>query len=208
MPRGGVRLLNCSEDNITLAAESVRTGGVIAFPTDTVYGLGCDPYNEDAVEKIFAIKGRMEVKPLPLLCSSLAHARRVARLDEKALKLAKLWPGALTLVAELADTKISQKVTAGTGTVGVRIPNHECAIRLIDKCGGVIVGTSANRSGLGAARSAKDVLQMLDGLDLLLDAGRTPLGVESTVVDVSKGIKIVREGFVSRKQIESVLADV
>ncbi len=203
-------VLECTEDNIATAAESVRKGRVVVYPTDTVYGIGCDPYNDSAVELIFGIKGREEGKPLPLLCSSAEVAAKIVKLNESARMLAaKFWPGPLTIVVELADKRIAKNVTAGMGLLGVRVPDHRCALSLIERCGGVIVGTSANRSGARPPRSAQEVSESLQGFDILLDGGSTPLGVESTVVDLSGAEpRIVREGYVTRAQIESVLADV
>lgn len=202
--------LGCSEKNIAVAADSVKKGSVVVYPTDTVYGMGCDPYNDSAVHMIFRIKGRMEGKALPLLCSSVKHASRIAKLNENAMKLAgQFWPGALTLIAELIDDRISSKVTAGTNTIGVRVPDNQCALQLIDKCGGVLVGTSANRSGYSPAKSAAEVLETLDGFDILLDGGKTLLGIESTVLDVSaEKIALVREGYITYKSIERVLGHV
>jgi len=202
--------LDCSDENIATADDSVKKGKTVVYPTDTVYGLGCDPYNDSAVDMIFKIKGRMEGKPLPLLCSSVKHASRIAKLNELAMKLAEqFWPGALTLIAELIDDRISSKVTAGTNTIGVRVPNHQCALQLIDKCGGVLVGTSANRSGYSPAKSTAEVLETLAGFDILLDGGKTLLGIESTVLDVSaEKIALIREGYITRERIERALGHV
>ena len=202
--------LNCSDENIAIAADGVKKGKIVVYPTDTVYGLGCDPYNDSAVDMIFKIKGRMEGKPLPLLCSSVKDAGRIAKLNEQAMKLAEqFWPGALTLVAELIDDRISGKVSAGTNTIGVRVPNHQCALQLIDNCGGVLVGTSANRSGYSPAKSAEEVLKALDDFDILLYGGKTPLGIESTALDVSTGkIALIREGYITRERIERALGHV
>ena len=202
--------LSCNDENITRAADGVKKGKVIVYPTDTVYGIGCDPYNDSAVDMIFKIKGRMEGKPLPILCSSVKHASRIAKLNEHAMKLAdQFWPGTLTLIAELIDHKISKKVTAGTNTIGVRVPNHQCALQLIDKCGGLLVGTSANRSGDKPAKNAADVMKTLEGFDILLDGGNTPIGIESTVIDVSsQNIAVIREGSIGRELVARVLGHV
>jgi L-threonylcarbamoyladenylate synthase len=202
--------LSCDDENITRAAEEIKKGKVVVYPTDTVYGIGCDPYNDSAVDRIFKIKGRMEGKPLPILCSTIKHVTRISKLSEHAMILAaQFWPGTLTLIAELIDHKISEKVTAGTNTVGVRIPNHQCALQLIDRCGGILVGTSANKSGHNSARSATEVLETLQGFDILLDGGRTPVGVESTVIDVSSAnIAFIREGSIRRERIAKVLEHV
>lgn len=204
-------VLECTEESITIAAESIGKGRAVVYPTDTVYGIGCDPYNDRAVETIFKIKGREEGKPLPLLCSSVKDVARIVRLNESAMILAeRFWPGPLTIIAQLIDRRISGSVTAGKNMLGVRVPDHICALQLIDKCNGVLVGTSANRSGGKPARSAEEVRQALQGFDVLLDGGVTPLGIESTVVDLSSGeeVRIVREGYITREEIWRVLGDV
>ena len=202
--------LSCNDENITTAADEIKKGKVVVYPTDTVYGIGCDPYNDSAVDRIFKIKGRTEGKPLPILCSSVKHASRIAKLNEHAMKLAtQFWPGTLTLIAESSDYRISSKVTAGTNTIGVRVPNHQCALQLIDKCGGILVGTSANKSGYKSAKSAKEVLETIQGFDILLDAGNTPVAIESTVIDVSStNIAFIREGSIKRERIAKVLEHV
>ena len=204
-----IKLL-CNDENITAAANEIKKGKIVVYPTDTVYGIGCDPYNDSAVDRIFKIKGRTEGKPLPILCSSVKHASRIARLNEHAMKLAaQFWPGTLTLVSELIDHRISEKIMAGTNTIGVRVPNHQYALQLIDKCGGILVGTSANKSGYNSAKSAEEVLKTLQGFDILLDGGNTPVGIESTVIDVSSAnIAFIREGSIRREGVAKVLGHV
>ena len=198
--------LDCSDSNIAIAASKVRKGGTVVYPTDTVYGLGCDPYNDSAVDALLKIKDRDAGRPMPLLCSSITHANKLGNFDGFSKKLTEIfWPGALTIIVELADRRISRKVTAGTDSIGVRVPDHTCALKLIDACGGILVGTSANRSGSTSARSASEAT--IKGFDMLIDAGKTP-GIESTVLKVNDAkITIVREGRVKRKEIEEVLAD-
>ncbi|MCS6768344.1 MAG: L-threonylcarbamoyladenylate synthase [Candidatus Nitrosocaldus sp.] len=197
-------ILRCDEQGIARAAAVVRDGGVVAYPTDTVYGLGCDPYNDDAVEKVFRIKGREEGKAMPLLCSSVEDAVRIAYMDERALRLAgHFWPGALTIVARLKDVRISGKIIKD-GKVGVRVPRHDHARRLISLCGGVLVGTSANPSGVSPAIDAGQVISMLKGLDAVLDCGAAQIGRASTVYDVDEG-KVIREGAIAREEIERCL---
>ena len=204
-----IKLL-CNDENITAAADEIKKGKIVVYPTDTVYGIGCDPYNDSAVDRIYKIKGRTGGKPLPILCSSVKHASRIARLNEHAMKLAaQFWPGTLTLVAELIDHRISEKIMAGTNTIGVRVPNHQYALQLIDKCGGILVGTSANKSGYNSAKSAEEVLKTLQGFDILLDGGNTPVGIESTVIDVSSAnIAFIREGSIRREGVAKVLGHV
>jgi len=197
--------LDCSDSSIVVAASKVREGCTVVYPTDTVYGLGCDPYNDSAVESVLKIKGRDMGKPMPLLCSSVIHASKIGKIDESAKKLAeRFWPGALTIIVELVDRRISHGVTAGTDSIGIRVPDHVCAVKLIEACGGVLVGTSANRSGSGSAKTANEAMG-IKGFDVLIDAGKTP-GIESTVLKVDDTeVTMVREGRIKRKDIEEVL---
>lgn len=198
--------LDCSYSNIEIVASIVRKGGVVVYPTDTVYGVGCDPTSDSAVRSILKMKGRDVRKPLPLLCSSVTHASKIAKLNESASKLAEIfWPGALTIIVELLDRKISRSVTGGTDRVGIRVPDHPCALKLIGACGGVLVGTSANRSGSPPPKSAREV-RGIKGFDVLIDAGETH-GIESTVLEIRRNkLTLLREGLVKRKEIEEVLA--
>src|SRR5712692_11729043 len=144
MKKGGVRRV--SAQSIREAGKLVLGGGVIVYPTDTVYGLGCDPMNEPATKRLFAIKGR-ERKPVPVLCDSLESASRLVRFSGVALKLAKgYWPGALTIVLPLR-AELPDLLHQGSGTLGVRVPNSRRCRELIAACGGYLVGTSANKSG-------------------------------------------------------------
>lgn len=196
--------LKCTDSDLALASAKIKNGAVVVYPTDTVYGLGCDPYNDSAVEKILKIKGREEGKPMPLLCSSIEHAYRVGKFDASAKKLAeKFWPGALTIVVELIDDRISRLVSSGSKSIGLRVPDLQSALKLIDACNGILVGTSANRSGFPSARSANDVT--IESFDILIDGGSTH-GIESTVLKISDSkVTIIREGSVKRETIEEVL---
>ncbi|MFN4336997.1 MAG: L-threonylcarbamoyladenylate synthase [Candidatus Nitrosocaldus sp.] len=197
-------ILQCNERGIARAATIVRDGGVIAYPTDTVYGLGCDPYNDGAVERVFRIKGREEGKAMPLLCASIDDAMKIAYMDERALILARhFWPGALTIVARLRDRRISSKIIKD-GKVGVRVPRHEHALRLIRSCNGVLVGTSANPSGMNPASDARQVIAILKELDAVLDCGAVSIGKVSTVYDVDEG-RVIREGAIPREELERCL---
>ncbi len=186
--------VGCRLGDLVKAAEIVRSGGVIVYPTDTVYGLGCNPYNREAVEKVFKVKGRPG-KPLPILVSSPQEAFRIARFSLQALKLAGFfWPGALTLVLE---RKPSAPAHLGSRRlVGVRWPKHRDACRLIALCGGLLVGTSANPTGEQPALTASEAEARLgEKVDLILDGGPARLGEASTVVDLSgKKPKVLRGG--------------
>ena len=192
--------VECTSLGISRCVESVRNGGVIVFPTDTVYGLGCDPYNEAAVTRVFALKSRVEQKPLPVLVGSLDDASRLVDLGPCGLELArKYWPGKLTIVAPLVDDSISPRITGGTGKLGVRIPSNVCSCRLLKECR-FLVGTSANISGEPACIDAASVARSgLDGFDILIDGGRTG-GGESTIFDITNST-IIREGAIRSEDL-------
>jgi L-threonylcarbamoyladenylate synthase len=180
--------------SIAKAAAVVRKGGLVVYPTDTVYGLGCDPFNGEAVHKLFQAKGRSS-KPVSVLCSSVAKAKGIVELSPKAQALAKdHWPGALTIVAPLKKP-ISAELTQGGGDLGVRVPNHRGCLRLVAQCGGWLTGTSANLSGRPSARTASEASKQLgDLVDLILDGGPSG-GEESTVVRVVDNVvTILRTG--------------
>jgi len=181
-------------ENVEAAAEIVRGGGLIVYPTDTVYGLGCDPFNVDAVERLVKVKGARD-RPLPILASSLNHVVRVADLSQQARRVAeRFWPGPLTLV--LPKKLLPDFTTFGFSTVGVRIPNHPTALKLIELSGGLLVGTSANRSGMAPPLTANAAYEQLnDEVDAILDGGVSELGKSSTVVDLtSEEPKVLRKG--------------
>ena len=145
----------------------VNNGGIIAYPTDTVYGLGCNPYMSNSVEKIFKLKMR-ENKPLPLLCDSLESALKIASFDKISLKLAeKFWPGPLTILAPLKDYSL-KSLTRGSEFIGLRVPNNNDSLLLISECGGYLVGTSANLSGYNSNHLASSVISQLPDIDAIL----------------------------------------
>ena len=198
-----MKVIRCAESGIKKAAEAVRRGAVIVYPTDTVYGIGCDPYNVKAVRRVIEIKMR-ERKPFPVLCSSLENAKRLVRLNRKSLRLAqKFWPGPLTIVAEIIDQKLPKVLTFGSKMLGVRVPNHEFTLQLIELSGGFLVGTSANKAGLKSPTSAEEVKSVLSSeYDILLDGGETPLKIESTVIEVdSDKLKLLREKAISKEAL-------
>ncbi|MEN3037380.1 MAG: L-threonylcarbamoyladenylate synthase, partial [Candidatus Methanosuratincola petrocarbonis] len=170
------------------AGEVVRGGGIIVFPTDTVYGIGCDPRNAEAVRRLFAAK-RREKKPMPVLVDSLQSAERLVELGEAGRALAEIfWPGALTIVAPLRKS-LPEELTGGRQKVGVRIPKHPVAISIIAASGGALVGTSANISGRRAASSVGELdPELLQSVEIVVDAGEAPAGRASTIVEVGDPI--------------------
>ena len=201
------RLIGTSVENIREAARLVLEGGLIAYPTDTVYALGCDPFDLDAVDRLVKAKERIKGS-LPILVSSLGDAERIGEINEKSAALArKFWPGPLTLIVQ-TRSNLPGKVTDNSQSVGLRIPNHEATRRLILESGGAIVGTSANISGQRSLSTAQEVLEELGGrIDLVLDGGPTLLGRESTVVRILEyDITVLREGAISRDDILKALS--
>ena len=195
MKKGGVRKV--SAKSIREAGRLVLGGGVIVYPTDTVYGLGCDPMNELAAERLFTIKGRGG-KPVPVLCDGFDSASRLVRLSGVALRLAKkYWPGALTIVLPLM-MELPELIHQGSGTLAVRVPNSRRCLELISACGGYLIGTSANKSGKPACRTAHEALRSIgEEVDLILDGGRLS-EKESTVVKVSGNrVELLRSGAVT-----------
>jgi L-threonylcarbamoyladenylate synthase len=182
----------------------VRSGGVIAFPTDTAYGLGTDPFNDAAIDRIFRIKGRPDAKPILLVVSSIDMAESVAEPDEVFYDLAKrFWPGPLTLILRAAET-VPSKLTAGTKTIGVRWPVADFATELVNRLGTPVTATSANRSGLAAAITAEEVrAQLGDSVDALIDGGELPARGGSTVLDLTADAPVVlREGPISFESLQ------
>jgi L-threonylcarbamoyladenylate synthase len=203
------QIFQCSEDGVVRCALLVRNGGVVVFPTDTIYGIGCDPYNDSAVKRIFMIKGRDEKKPLPILTYSVQSAERIVSLSRTGRVLAeRYWPGALTIVAPIIDHRISPKVMAGSSSLAVRVPANKCVLLLLRHCR-YLVGTSANLSGEMALKSAQEVLDSeLEGYDALLDGGAVEKGVESTIVDVEGKPKILREGAIKSSEVSQLLGQI
>ncbi len=194
-------ILKATVDNITKASRILNRGGLVIYPTDTVYGLGCDPFNIDAVKLIFKTKGDRK-KPLPILASDIESIEKIAFLSRRARKLAsKFWPGPLTLVLPKKSI-LPDVVTCNLGSVGVRIPMHDIANQLIRMSGGLLVGTSANKTGEIPARTAYEATALLGKeVKLILDAGPAPLGTSSTIVDLTSKTKILRIGPISLKDV-------
>jgi L-threonylcarbamoyladenylate synthase len=198
-----MEILDCP-DGVSRCASIVKEGGVVVFPTDTVYGIGCDPYSDEAVARIFSIKGRQEDKPLPVLAASLEDAQKLVRLGKTGTLLAKkFWPGALTIVAPLADHRISSGVIAGKKSLAVRVPAGRCTLLLLSLCK-YLVGTSANPSGKPSPKTAQEV--SLTGYDAILVDAAALIGKESTIVDVTgPTLEITREGAISADEVRKAV---
>ena len=177
----------------------LRDGGVIAFPTDTAYGLGADPFNAASIDRVFAIKGRAETKPILLLVDSVGMAETVIQAADVFYSVVeKFWPGPLTIITRAVGS-LPANLTAGTHSIGLRWPVAAFANTLVSRFGRPITATSANRSGMPAAVTADEVSEQLgDSIDALVDGGALPARGGSTVLDLTVDPPLVRrEGPVS-----------
>ena len=189
------------------AAEVITSGGVIAFRTDTFYGLGVDPLNVSAVRRLRELKGREESNPILLLISDETEVERFIEPSSLFRDVAaRHWPGAITLVGS-AKLNVPLELTANTQTLGVRLPADENLRELVRHCGGALTATSANVSGQPPARTAKEVSDYFpNDIDLIIDSGDATVTAPSTVLDVSGSkAKLIREGVVSREELKNFL---
>lgn len=185
----------------------LRDGGVIAFPTDTAYALGADPFNDSATKRVFQIKGREEAKPILLIVSSVEMAETVSRPPRLFYDLAKgFWPGPLTLIMSAASS-LSDKVTASTKTIGLRWPVAPCATKIVERLGKPVTATSANRSGMPAGVTAGEVrAQLGESIDALIDGGELPARGGSTLLDLTADPPVLlREGPISFARLQEFL---
>lgn len=189
------------------AALVVAAGGLVVFRTDTFYGVGADPFNPAALELINTLKGR-DGKPILVLAADAADAERLIAEKTRTFEVlaARHWPGALTLVVS-ARAGVPELLTAGTSTVGVRLPDDAEARAIVRACGGLLTATSANPAGRPPARTAREVAEYFpDDPGLVIDGGATRTELPSTVVDVTTlGPRLIREGVVTRAELEATL---
>ena len=194
--------------DVNQAADILHAGGLVAFPTETVYGLGADARNPEAVANIFAVKGRPSDHPLIVHLADAGQMSEWAQnIPQAAWKLAQaFWPGPLTLILpRLPD--VPDAVTGGLNTVALRVPSHPVALAFLSAFGGGIAAPSANRYGHVSPTSAEDVREELgDSVDLILDGGRCPVGIESTIVDLSSLTpRVLRPGKITEEELSRVL---
>lgn len=203
-------ILEANQEAIERAGEVIRGGGLVAFPTETVYGLAADVFNEQAVARVFEVKVRPANNPLPIQIASKDDLPRlVSEVPPIAERLMEeFWPGPLTLVMQ-ASSDVSELVTAGTGKVGIRMPDHRIALALIRAAGTPMVAPSANTSGKPPPTTAGEVLKYLDGkIEIILDSGPTRLKVSSTVVDVTETPpRVLREGSISEEELQKSFSE-
>lgn len=190
------------------AGAVLRAGGLVAFPTETVYGLGGDALQKESSRKIYSAKGRPSDNPLIVhICQWKAVKKIAVRIPPEAEKLAaRFWPGPLTMILEKADA-VPLETTGGLSTVAVRMPENRIALALIEAAGGYVAAPSANLSGKPSPTLAKHVCEDLDGkIEMILDGGAVGIGVESTIVDLTESRPmILRPGYITKEMLESVL---
>ena len=198
-----------NDETRKLAARIVSNGGLIAFRTDTFYGLGADPLNDLAVARIKTLKGREDGKPILLLIAEAADVDPLIASSPEVFSLLvkHFWPGPLTIVVP-ASPDLPEEITAGTSSVGLRLPDDDEVRKLVAACGGRLTATSANLSGSHAARSAADVEGYFPvGIDLIVDGGEVSATKPSTVIDVTVNpSRLIREGAISREELERVVS--
>jgi Sua5/YciO/YrdC/YwlC family protein len=191
-----------------LAARIVSNGGLIAFRTDTFYGLGVDPLNDLAAARIKTLKGREDGKPILLLISEATDVDPLIASSPEGfgLLVKHFWPGPITIVVP-ASPDLPEEITAGTSSVGLRLPDDDEVRKLVAACGGRLTATSANLSGSDAARSAADVERYFPaGVDLIVDGGEVSATKPSTVIDATVNpLRLIREGAISREELEKVV---
>jgi L-threonylcarbamoyladenylate synthase len=201
---------NSEETILTRAAEILAHGGIIAYPTETFYGLGADATNEKAIQKIFAVKGRNFKNPISLIIGQTEDIYPLVQdVPEIAQKLmAAFWPGALTIIFSAAD-KISPLLTAGSGKIGLRVSSHPGAQGIVQKLKRPLTATSANLTGAPECTRASEVAEQIgDKIDAIIDLGDTPGAKGSTIIDVTSTPPVIlREGAISRKTIERYIDD-
>jgi len=201
-------ILPADEAAVAVAARCLRDGGLVAFPTETVYGLGADAAQADAIARLYEAKGRPSFNPLIAHVADLKAARQIARFDATATRLAEaFWPGPLTLVLpKTADCPVAELATAGLDTVAIRVPAHPIAQSILRAFGGAVVAPSANLSGHVSPTTALHVAGDLTGrIDLIIDGGPVTVGVESTILACFGTAMLLRPGGLPREVIERVL---
>jgi len=195
--------VKCDSEGIDIAITSIKRGGIVVFPTDTVYGIGCDPYNQNSIKSIYQIKNRNPSKLFPILGLSKKELSKIAFFDERANKIAeKYWPGEITLVLKIKDEKL-KKILKLDEKIAVRVPNNPCILSILKECK-LIIGTSANISDSKSFRDPEECIRNISGYDLFVDGGIISSKGESTVIEIDKEIKVLRNGNISEEEISGI----
>ena len=193
--------VNCDDEGIEQASKIIEDGGIVVFPTDTVYGIGCNPYNKESAKKVYEIKSRDFTKPFPVLVYSKEIASKIAEFDEISEKLVeKFWPGQLTILLKLKDEKLKESLNL-SDKIALRVPNHKCTLALLEKCH-YLIGTSANVSGQPSFFDPAECIKSVENYDVFVDGGTITSKGESSIIQIEDGeIKIIREGSLSKEEI-------
>ncbi|MFB5631827.1 MAG: L-threonylcarbamoyladenylate synthase [Nitrosopumilus sp.] len=196
--------VNCDAEGIGQASKVIEDGGIVVFPTDTVYGIGCNPYNKESAKKVYEIKSRDFSKPFPVLVYSKEIASQIAEFDEISERLVeKFWPGQLTILLKLKDMKLKESLNL-SDKIALRVPNHKCTLALLEKCH-YLIGTSANVSGQPSFFDPAECIKSVENYDVFVDGGTITSKGESTIIQIEDGeIKIIREGSLSKEEILKV----
>ncbi len=196
--------ISCNNVGIQKAAQIINKGGIVIFPTDTVYGIGCDPYNQKAVFSLYKIKKREKTKPLPVIGYSKKELEKIAEFNDKAEKIAEMfWPGPITLILKVKDENIKKSLGLGK-KIAVRVPNNQCVLSLLKECK-LLVATSANISGTTSLTDPNDCKRDLNGYDLLIDGGILSDNGESTIVEIDENkLRVVRSGSVPEEELKKL----
>ncbi len=193
--------VKCDKKGIEKASKIVKDGGIVVFPTDTVYGIGCDPYNKKSVDKIYQIKDRPKTKPFPILAYSFDVASEIVEFDKDSKKIAdKFWPGPLTLILKLRDERLKESLNLKE-KIAIRVPNNPCLLNLL-KNSKFLIGTSANISGGNSFTKSQDCYQKIREYDIFLDGGDIENKGESTILEMDQGKPIIhRTGALKKEEI-------
>ena len=196
--------ISCNNLDIQKTVQIINNGGIVIFPTDTVYGIGCDPYNQKGVLSLYKIKKREKTKPFPVIGYSKKELEKIAEFDNKAEKIAEMfWPGPITLILKIKDENIKKSLGLGK-KIAVRVPDNQCILSLLKECK-LLVATSANISGNTSPVDPNDCERNLNGYDLLIDGGILSDDGESTIVEIDEGeVRIVRNGSISEEELKKI----
>ena len=197
-------IVTCNEKGIEKIVTVYENGGIIAFPTDTVYGIGCDPFNSESISKIFELKNREGGKKFPILGASKNELEKIVKFNSNAERIAeRFWPGQVTLLLPIRKEIVN--MIKNNGKLAVRVPGNECVLSILKHCK-LIVGTSANISGEKSIVDSNELKIKLPKVDVLVDGGKIVSSGESTIIDFVNGeLKMIREGSVSKENIEKIL---
>ena len=199
-----MNIIKCDKNGVSEIANAYENGQIIAYPTDTVYGIGCDPFNKDSISKIYDLKKREGSKRFPILGFSKEELEKIVEFNIDAEKISeKFWPGQVTLLLPIRK-EMAEKIN-NNGKLAVRVPNNECVLAILEKCK-LIIGTSANISGQESILDSNECKTKIPGIDVLVNGGKiTSLG-ESTIIDfIDDQVKVIREGSISKDEIENIL---